>query len=200
MRLLISWSGSKSRAAAKLIQEFVPVIIQSAFPFMSAEDLPVGSSWVSALSSAIESADVAVIVVTAENMTSPWLMFEVGAISARQTTIVAMLIDVSPVDISGPLASFQCLSLNREGMQMLLQLVNERASSPVPKHSIDRLSDAFWPDFERKLGQLAKLPSITDVAPIPRDTETVRSTRDLLTEILERIQRLESSKNRASDA
>lgn len=196
MNLFISWSGSKSLAAAKLIHDFIPQIVQSATLFMSTEDMPAGSSWISTLRSSIQSAEIAAIVITAENVGNPWLLFEAGAISAHGTTVVPLLVDISPVDLSGPLAFFQCAVLNREGVQQLLHLINERAPKAVSQPTLDKLFDAFWPDFERQLGQLPESVTTSEAMAQPQEARPLRTSRDLLEEILQRVERLEATKSR----
>ena len=84
MEVFISWSGDRSEKVAEALRDWLPSVIQSVNPFMSASDIEQGSRWLNDLGIHLENAQFGLICLTQENLKAPWLLFEAGA-SHRQT-------------------------------------------------------------------------------------------------------------------
>jgi TIR domain len=204
MRIFISWSGSRSLAVAKLLREFVPQIIQMAEVVTSTDDIPSGSRWFTAIHESITSADLAVLCVTRENLNSPWFLFEAGALSTSHepARIVPYLFDISPVDISGPLAAFQAVKADRDGTMRLLQAANGTLSTPLAETTLLKAFQAFWPDLERQLSDLRLQEPVEVVARGGPSAPRPQPMHEQLDEVLQLVRALAKAQGKSgkSDA
>lgn len=186
MHVFISWSGSRSRAVAKLLRDFVPQIVQSAQVGTSTDDIQSGSRWYSEIAQSIQSARLGIVCVTKENLSSPWLAFEAGALSSARIPLIPYLFGLSPVDLSGPLAAFQACKADREGTLRLLQELNQGDDKRVADAVLSRAFDLFWPELEVKLQALLVQESVEEViVPAKPTTTPPRTTHEMLEELLE---------------
>lgn len=178
MDTFISWSGPRSQAVGEAIRQWLPKVIQSARPWMSAEDISAGARWLTDVSGKLNNAKVGIICVTPENQHNPWLLFEAGALSKTldQTKVCPLTFDMTPGQIKGPLSQFQGNELNRHGIGRVLKTVNE-ALDPgraVSASELDEIIDVWWPKLVERL---------KDVPPAATPTP-VRSVSDQLEELL----------------
>ena len=124
MTVFIAWSGDRSLAAARALSDFLPMIMQSVNPRMSEDSLQAGERWATALNRASDESQMAILCVTPENAKSPWLLFEAGALSHSAHALLCLLIDISPVDLPGPLSQFQFLTTSRDDILGLVKALN----------------------------------------------------------------------------
>ena len=90
---------------ATLLREWIPSVLQSVEPFISSESIDKGSRWGAELSSALEVSTFGIVCLTRENVASPWVTFEAGALSRgiEKGNVCPLLIDLAPADLIGPL-------------------------------------------------------------------------------------------------
>src|SRR5215813_14335412 len=81
MKVFISWSGERSKQLAEAIREWLPNVLQFVKPYFTPADIEKGARWASEISKELEQSKIGIIAMTEENLTSPWIMFEAGAIS-----------------------------------------------------------------------------------------------------------------------
>src|SRR5205809_1046878 len=79
--VFISWSGERSEGVAKALYDWLPMVLQTAKPWISKEDIETGSRGLEQLGKALEAMSVGVICLTPENVEKPWIHFEAGALS-----------------------------------------------------------------------------------------------------------------------
>lgn len=178
MRVFISWSGPRSKHIAEALRNWLPKVLQSVSPWMSDDDIAAGSRWLPEVAGELANAKLGILCVTPENQASPWLVFEAGALSKtlEQTFVCPMLFDLDIGQLSGPLAQFQASTLDRLGMQRLLETLNfALGASALPAGSLEEIFEVWWPKLE---AQFATTPALNTPA-VPR-----RSSEDVLDEIL----------------
>src|SRR5699024_5920162 len=108
LHVFLSWSMQRSGDVAKAFREWLPSVLQNVKPYYTSDDLSKGSRWSSEIRGELESSDFGIIFLTPENVQSPWILFEAGALSKLEKSRVApLLIGLEPTDISGPLAQLQ---------------------------------------------------------------------------------------------
>lgn len=109
MKVFISWSGERSKAVAAALRYWLPKVIQALDPWMSADDIEKGTRWRSGIANELEQSSVGIICLTRENLASPWIHFEAGALSKQQdkTYVCTLLVGLEPTDVREPLAQFQ---------------------------------------------------------------------------------------------
>lgn len=153
------------------------MVVQSAKPWMSDEDIAAGARWLTEISATLNSAKVGIICVTPENQHNPWLLFEAGALSKtlEQTCVCPLVFEMTPGQLDGPLTQFQANSLNREGVGKVIATINKGlAERQIDSHQLDQIIDVWWPKLEDRLKALSPPPEPT----------VARSTEDQLEELL----------------
>lgn len=171
MEVFISYSGPRSEAVAKALRDWLPVIVQRCKPWMASEDTRSGARWFMEISRKLNDCDYGILVLTRDNLTAPWILFEAGALAKRldSSLVCPYLVDMTPADIpQGPLSQFQAKQATREGTLGLVRSLN--AALGTEALSGDQLMLVFgrmWPDLERSL----KDTSLGEPSPEPRSTE-----------------------------
>lgn len=163
MKVFVSWSGERSRLVAEALHTFLQDVIQALEPWISVADIEKGARWHTEISAQLEEAQVGIVCLTRDNMESPWLLFEAGALSKFQqgSYVCTLLLDLDLTDVREPLAQFQGTRANREDVWKLTQTLNSLLTNE--KLTIQQLERAFnraWPDFEKQMSKIA--PSRTE--------------------------------------
>jgi TIR domain len=161
MKLFICWSGERSMEIAAFLRDWLPTVHQNVKPFMSAEDIGKGTRWTSNLARELEATDFGIICLTSDNLTSPWLHFEVGALSKiTSARVVPILYKIKTSDVQGPLSDFQAAPLeNKDEMRRVLTSINE-AMGDRANQNWRGTFNALWPQGEEKIHSLAELDRI----------------------------------------
>ena len=96
MNVFLSWSGDRSKAVAESLHKLLPMFIHAAKPWFSSEDIGKGSPWLLQLTSELATHSVAIVCLTPENLSAPWLLFEAGALSKAlpSTAVCPLLVDL----------------------------------------------------------------------------------------------------------
>src|SRR5712675_1368643 len=84
MDVLISWSGQQSHAVGTAVYDWLKEVIPGIKPWISTEDIAPGTSWFRSLMAQLESTSLCIICMTPDNVRSPWLYFEAGAIAGKR--------------------------------------------------------------------------------------------------------------------
>jgi hypothetical protein len=182
-RIFVSWSGERSRSAALGLKSLlVDVLGESLDVFISAHMDP-GVVWVHELGKELEGSDFGILCLTRDNLQSPWLLFEAGAIAKNfgAARVVPYLVDA--LVLTGPLNQFQHVRADRQGTLRLLEGINALRAKPMQLDRLHRSFDKWWADLEQTL---ANLPAATHPA-------TDISDRNLLETIWQGVQSLLNS-------
>jgi len=187
MRIVISWSGNRSRHVANALKTILPRIIQSLKPWMSEPDISKGSRSMTELFTVLEEAKFGIFCLTPENQNEPWINFEAGAIGKVQGSKVCtyLLCGLKPADITGPLNQFQHSPADENETKKLLQTLNSSVDQQLSSEDLETTFEKFWPDIKQALD------SIPD--PDSPSHQVKREERDLLEEMLELLRRGEKS-------
>lgn len=192
MLVFLSWSGERSQAAAAVLCDWLPKVIQAIDPWKSG-DIDKGSRWSPEIADKLEASRVGIICVTPENRNAPWLLFEAGALSkTKDANACTFLLGVTPADIEQPLGQFQHTVLIKEDVRKLIGTMNDRLADagerPLPEKRLDEVFETYWPELAERLGSIIS-------APVSTDTPS-RKDRELLEEILEILRGQESRRER----
>ena len=183
MRIFISWSGDRSKAAALGLKSLLEDTFPEAVEVFISDHIEAGESWARRLESELEQSQFGVLCLTAENFQAPWLMFEAGAIAKKfgSARVVPYLIDELPAAAErSPLFQFQHVQANRDGTFRLVKSINAaRETSQVSQ--LERRFDRWWPDLDQTLKALPAAPG---------RGHDVRSDREILETILQKVQTL----------
>jgi hypothetical protein len=156
MKVFLSWSGERSKRLASALADWLPRVIQELDPWMSDRSISAGKSWHEELEQALNSCDCAIICVTPENTTSPWLLFEAGALSRayRNAIAIPLYYGLSPAEATGPLSQRQGVPSSQDGLYSLVKSLNARASRPLPTPALDQSFAVWWPKLSGEIQAL----------------------------------------------
>jgi hypothetical protein len=154
VKLFICWSGFRSHRIAEALSAWIPLVFGQVQPFLSSE-ITKGARWFDVLRCELIGSQAGLLCITPENLESPWLHFEAGALlhESNANQIYTFLYDVKPDDLRGPLAAFQSTEATAADTE---RLVHSIAAHMV----VDRLelTDKFrqhWPKLHQQLQALS---------------------------------------------
>ncbi|MBU7018740.1 MAG: toll/interleukin-1 receptor domain-containing protein [Theionarchaea archaeon] len=161
MKIFLSWSGSRSKKIAEVLNEWLPKLILTADPWMS-PDIEKGNRWSPEIARELEDSRVGIICLTKENLDSRWILYESGALSKTgDSHVCTLLLDITPEDVEQPLAQFQHTQFEKEDIRKLMYTINQRIKNVGErfhsKEHFDEIFDVFWPDLERKLQKIVRM-------------------------------------------
>ena len=109
MRVFLSWSGNTSLKVASALRDWLPSVIQSVKPYLSAEDINKGARWSLDIAKELAAASYGIICLIPDNLTAPWIHFEAGALSKTldKSYVTPFLFNVPRSSVEGPLVQFQ---------------------------------------------------------------------------------------------
>jgi len=111
-----------------------------------------------------------IICLTAENLESPWILFEAGAVArSLEARVVPLLFGIKPSDLAGPLAQFQSVEANRAGIERLVGDLYDVGSSALASRQKDLVFTQLWPVLEERLQGLADQAKRETVVESPTD-------------------------------
>jgi len=127
---------------------------------MSSKDIDKGKQWFGELQDFLGEATSCVICVTKENVRSPWIYYETGAIAAKKQEVLVCpyLIGIGTSMIAdGPLAQYQCTEATKEDTLLLIKSLNKVISIPQDEGSLVGNFESKWPEFEQELARILNL-------------------------------------------
>lgn len=159
MDVVLTWSRAASHAVASFLHGWLPNVIPGVEPWISDEDIGKGKKWFHELMEQLGMTSVSITCVTPENVRSPWLYYEVGAIAAKQEegVVCPYLIGVEAKSVGGtPLSEFQCTRAQKEDTWKLVRSINKELGDRGHNQNLLRVNfDAQWPKLEEKLNEAA---------------------------------------------
>lgn len=162
MQVFISWSGERSKNIAQALNWFLPRVINTIDPWMSAEGIDPGVRWNADIASHLETTNFGIICLTSNNLDAPWIHFEAGAISKfiDKSFVVPYLLDIKPIDIVGPLTQFQSKIANKTDTRKIIEKIYELSISNdefrIPMDVIKDTYEKYWVDFKKKIEGVPK--------------------------------------------
>ncbi|MEG0327756.1 MAG: toll/interleukin-1 receptor domain-containing protein [Erysipelothrix sp.] len=154
MKVFLSWSKPHSKEIAAEFKTWIQTVIQSCDVFMSDTDIELGSVWNDKIKGELRDSDLGIIFVTEENMSSPWVNFEVGALSfaMEDTRVIPVLLDVEEVG-NNPMSQYQAAKkFDRENMLKLISSINSaQKERKLPDEVLKNTFNAFWESFQGKI-------------------------------------------------
>ncbi len=188
MKVFISWSGSVSKQVAQALKDWLPSVINSIDPFISLE-IDKGTRWAAEIAGELDATTCGIICITRENVGSPWLNFEAGALSksvtGENTFVITFLYGLGNSEVpQGPLTQFQSVLFEREDVRRMLSTLNGAALAKgegIGVGLLDRAFEKWWPDLEEALNKVQHHSQ-----PSPR-----RSPEEVMDEVLEGVRALQ---------
>lgn len=153
MKIFISWSEERSHQLAQALHDWLPLVLPYVQPWLSQTDISAGERWAQEVAKELESSNFGIICVTPENLGSPWILFEAGALakSLQGAKVIPLLLDLEFSDISGPLAQFQAKKLGKVGLSEIVQSINQSAQTPEQEDRVKGRFTGLWSDLDEKI-------------------------------------------------
>lgn len=185
MKIFISWSGERSNALALALREWLPLVLHYIDPWLSQADIDAGDRWSVEIAKELDACSFGVTCVTAENVSSPWILFEAGALakSMEKGRVLPLLLDLDVREISGPLAQFQAKKAEREGLFDTILSLNKNSAAPEPEDRVKALFEALWPQLDVKIAEIPKKAT---------PSKQARSQSEILEELVTSVRNLDN--------
>lgn len=183
MKVFISWSGDLSRKIGLLLNEWLKEVIQAVEPYFSDEALRKGSRWFSEICKELEISNFGILCLTSNNLESPWIHFEAGALSKQvgQSNISPLLINISARELKDPLSEFTGTKLEKDDMWKLIKEINKQVKDhPLEEKTLEKAFNRCWPEFEANYNRI--IAEFYEGLP-PAEKEK-RDPNDVLEEVL----------------
>lgn len=176
MVIFLSWSGARSRTVASALALWLPQVIQAVRLWMSSDDIDKGARWSAEIGKELDASSFGIVCVTPENLNSPWLNFEAGALSKKLegSRVIPYLLDMRPGQLSGPLSQFQASEANESDTLKLVNSINKQLNPPLDEERLKKSFAMYWPELERLLNDIP-----APAAPVPQ-----RSSPEMIEEML----------------
>jgi hypothetical protein len=186
MKIFVSWSGESSHGVALALKEWIPGVINAIVPYVSSEDIDKGARWAGRLAEELEGSNFGIICVTPDNVSTPWINFEAGALSKlEQSRVTPFLFGMSSSELTGPLLHFQATRAERADVLRLMRDINEAAGNESISNSLlDRAFEVWWPDLDRRFAEVRASLAKHSIDSIQ---EVKRSVDDVLDEVLQLV-------------
>lgn len=192
MKVFISWSGHTSKNIAEIFRQWIPSVIQVVKPYYSPDDITKGTRWGTEIAKELDESKVGIICLTKDNLQSPWIMFEAGALSKNidKSKVCPLLFGVEPTDIQGPLVQFQAAKFTKDEMKKVVRMMNgELGELALSTDVFENVFEMWWPRLNEKIeAELSK--------PIKPTGKDLRDQRDILEEILTLTRGISISRDR----
>jgi len=192
MKVFISWSGERSQGLAMALREWLPLVLHYVEPWLSQADIEAGKRWGVEVAKELDASAFGITCVTTENINSPWILFEAGALakSMPEGRVVPLLLDVDFGDISGPLAQFQAKKIDKQGLSDVISSINKTETDPVAEGRLGELFEALWPKLEK---------SIEGIPENPNPKKPTRPQHEILEELVASVRSLDIRYREAMD-
>lgn len=149
--VFISCTKNLSRECAKVLRDWIKYVSNTDTPLLSSRTNDKVGYWLSDHSDDLIDIKTGIVCISKDNINSPWLVFELGALISRlgKNNVFTFLIDVDPEELEMPFSLVDSIRPNKEGMRKLLYALNfELGVKGLHKRILDQLFDACWPWFE----------------------------------------------------
>jgi hypothetical protein len=195
VKIFISWSGERSRLVAEALRDWLPRVIQSLKPWLSANDIEKGTRWGTDIAQQLQDSTFGIICVTSENLDARWLNFEAGALSKviSASHVCPYLLDLGPTDVAGPLSQFQSTKATREDTLKLIETINSTMKEQaLTATQLKETFDVWW---EKLDVLLKKVPKAEGAPPKREERDLLQETLAVVREISKGQARLMSSQH-----
>lgn len=137
----MSWSQRPSKEIAIAIRNWLLSLMDGVDVWVSSEDIPLGDQWRESLREALESSSYAILCITSQNVDSPWIAMEAGAIAMKARNsfrAVPVLFGLDQDDLPSHLSGFQSIAASEENLLRLAHEIYEHVNSATDPKVFER--------------------------------------------------------------
>lgn len=192
MRVFISWSGVASRAVAEALADWLPKVIQGVEPFVSAKDIDKGANWTVELARELDDARFGILCVAPDNLLSPWLNYEAGAIAKSvESRVCPVLLGVQKSDVRPPIAQLQMTSIDLEDFKLLMASMNKSAGNPLDLPALHEAVEIWWPKLQAVIDEIDVPAAAVTLDGVQEPVQPESTTQEMLEELLRRVRQMD---------
>lgn len=194
MKIIIGWSGRRSRKLAILLQEWLKRVIQAADSHIikiddNGREFP-GSEVIGDANDCF-----GILCLTKDNHQDHNILFEAGVLSTKlpEDRLSAVLLNIDEESISLPLRHLSLSTTGKDDIWKLVRSLNDRMGAYKLKR--DLLEDSFntfWGRFEKEVDRIIRMPADADDTESVKERSTTFSSEPVLIELLATVRSLES--------
>jgi len=155
MKLFLSWSGPKSRPIAEIMKNWIQFLFPSGVDIWlstQGNSIKPGSFAVPQIIKGLRQSDYGVFCFTKDNVKSPWMMFEAGAVCKQDSNtseiegVYTILFEGDIDDLRGtPLEQLQHTLFNKESMYKFFAAVNTISGQAlIDEHRLSKNAEDSW--------------------------------------------------------
>lgn len=202
MKVFFCWSGAKSKTVAECLGSWIGQVIQAVEPWIST-GITKGKRWQLEIGDYLEEAGAGVVCLTRDNVNSPWIHYESGALAkTKETVLCTFLLNLEETDIKEPLSWFQNTKAKKDDIRKLIHDLNKKAGDAgdrrLPDKVVNELFDINWPRLDDKLQEISQEEET--IAPVRTEGEMIQETLLTVREIMALLQeRLKDDENNSVD-
>ncbi|MFI4910972.1 MAG: hypothetical protein ACIAQZ_04825 [Sedimentisphaeraceae bacterium JB056] len=124
-KCFLSWSGQYSKQLTEKFNTFFSETFKNKNTFVSFVDIEMGSNWVVNLEKELNDSSLGLLFVTHENISSPWLFYELGRLTSQNKNAMIMYFGVDRRKINSPLKNIQSVQIaNPDDIQIDTKALN----------------------------------------------------------------------------
>lgn len=154
-KLFISHIGEEAQLASILKTHFLSNFLGLIDVFVSSDStsITVGNKWLDDVDTALKTANVELILCSAESVKRPWINFEAGAGWVKGIPVIPVChTGMRPVDLPIPLHMLQAIEANNErGLKKVYALLAETLGATIPNANFTQIVKEVR-DFEHDYG------------------------------------------------
>lgn len=183
MEVFISWSGETSRKLGEVLNNWIPVLLQSARPYYTPESIDKGKRWLTDILQKLSSSSLGIICLTADNLEKPWILFEAGALGSKldDSKVCPMVFGIPKSSVKGPLTMFQITEFTESDFKKLIKSINnELGQNKVAESVIDKNFNAFFKQIDDEVNIILESASFAS-----KGDKIRRSMDELIEELVE---------------
>lgn len=166
MKIFISWSGEKSRRIAEHFKNTLPCFNNRISElFFAPEDIRAGRLWFTEIQEFLKDCDIGIVILTENNLQSPWIHFETGAIAKKvnESRIFVMKCGFDK-KTNPPLNLFQSTKPQdkKDFKRFISELNNLIENRRLTSEEVFDKFEANWPRFRNKYRSIIEQDSIKE--------------------------------------
>ena len=162
-KVFLCWSKDRSKAIAEGWAKLLPEIVNGE-PILSTE-FQKGREWSTVLRKDLDEAKTGIVFITPENMASPWIHFEAGAlataVASRNGEVFTYVYGFDPGKLAGPLSAYQSTVPTKEDTR---RLVRDLCVTMECQPPAEEVYSKWWARLEATLEEIPA-PAITELVP-----------------------------------
>lgn len=125
MKVFFCWSGDKSKALAEAFADWLQKVIQAIEPWIST-GMEKGIKWQQEIAQRLEGLRAGIVCLTTENLTSPWIHFESGALGkTKDARLYTLLFGLEPTHLKEPLSWYTATKAEEKDIRKLIYDLNK---------------------------------------------------------------------------